>query len=380
MNDRQTELILIEGADGILAIGTDADLDEWQASAGQDAGEITRTGLGREARSAVGELLPLATELSTAFLPHGRNTDRAEVRLVTRGKDGRFTSSTRLNPMQLAQVARLNPKLILMQAAVHAVTSALAEIRESLDEVREGVDELLRAADADRLGDVYGRHRILLRMAGEVSDGRHLTTTDWQAVASLGPALEVGTERLRRHLISQLSTLGGDSAPRARARALKRLVDPGRVGDLLKLLVTAEESLALYQRLRLERTSHEEPGAIGQTVDSIRHILDENLVLDTRLAVELRRVLNEVAVLEPAEGWDLVSRRSLDRHRAALAAEVDEFLARRQAQAGQWELRDSANFRDALVHYREIADDLGRATRRGMAKGLGSLARRIDPS
>lgn len=373
------DLILVEGADGILAIGTDSALDDWEASAGA-AGQATRSAPDARARGLADELLPAAGEVATAFLGRRGGASDPEIRLITRGGDGRFTSAARLTPMQLAQLTRFDPRLIVMQAAVTAVSSALGEIRDSLDEVREGVDELLRAADAERLGDVYGRHRILHRMIRGLDGGHRLTTTDWEAVAPMGPGLQVGTEQLRRHLLAQLATVPTDASARARARALKRLVSTGRVGDLLKLLVTAEESLALYQRLRLERVHDREPEAVEQTVADIRRILDENLVLDLQLVTELRRVLNDVAVLRPSEGWDVMSRRSLDAHRAELADDVEEFLRHRQAQADQWELADSAKVRDAVEHYREKAGELGRATRRAAARGLDSLARRIDPS
>ncbi|AGF73129.1 hypothetical protein [Corynebacterium halotolerans] len=376
------DLILVEGADGILAIGTASQLDEWEASAGNSgAGRAIRSGNpDARTRELAGELLPAATEVATSFLRRRSASSSGEIRLLTRGADGRYTSSTLLSPAQLAGLTRLNPQLLVVQAAVTAVSSALGEIRESLDEVREGVEELLRAADAEQLGDVYGRHRILVRMVGDLADGHRLTTTDWEAIAGLGPGLEVGTEKLRRHLLGQLSTLTVDASPRARAKALRRMVGTGRMGDLLKLLVTAEETLALYQRLRLERVHDREPGAVEQTVASIRRILDENLVLDTQLAVELRRILNDVAVLRPAEGWDVLTRRSLDAHRAQLAADVEEFLSHRQAQAERWELADSARVRDAVHHYRGRAGAIGRAGRRGVAKGLNTLARRIDPT
>ncbi len=379
-DNRPRGLILVEGADGILAIGADSDLDEWEASAGT-ADQATRSVLpDTRARELAGELLPAVSDVATSFLRRRSSSTGPEIRLLTRGVDGRFTSSTRLSPGQLAQLTRFDPRLLVMQAAVAAVSSALGEIRDSLDEVREGVDELLRAADAERLGDVYGRHRILQRTVRNLDDGHRLTTTDWDAIAHLGPGLQVGTEKLRRHLLAQLSTISVDSSPRARAKALSRMVGGGRVGDLLKLLVTAEESLALYQRLRLERVHDREPEAIEQTVADIRRLLDENLVLDLQLVIELRRVLNDVAVLRPAEGWDVMSRRSLDTYRAELAADVDEFLRHREAQADRWELADSAKVRDAVDHYRGRAGELGRATRRAAAKRLDSLARRIDPS
>lgn len=376
--DAARELILVEGKEGVLAIGPTAAVEEWQASEG-----ITRnTRMNRSDKRIMAladSLLPDAVGAATVFLRKpGVKGSAGELRWVTRGANGQFTSNTLVNPVQLAGLA-VSPEMIVVQAAIQAVAQELGEIRETLDEVKEGVDELLRAADAERLGDVYGRRRILARMVTDLQEGHVLTTTDWEGVASQGPILEVGTEKLRRYLVTQLDGLSMGDSPRDRSKELKRLVDRGRVNNLLKLLVTAQESLALYQRVRLERVLDREPEAVDQTLSSISRILDENLRLDTNLAEEFRRVLNEAAVLHPSEGFDLFTRRSLDANRRVLAEVVEQFLRYREAQVEDWELADHAGFRDALGHFRNRGVDAINTGRRNAAKGLGAVVNRIEP-
>lgn len=376
--DAARELILVEGKEGILAIGPSAAVEEWQASEG--IARNTRMNRSDKRIMALADsLLPDAVGAATVFLPKpGVKGSAGELRWVTRGANGQFTSNTLVNPVQLAGRA-VSPEMIVVQAAIQAVAQELGEIRETLDEVKEGVDELLRAADAERLGDVYGRHRILARMVTDLQEGHVLTTTDWEGVASQGPILEVGTEKLRRYLVTQLDGLSMGDSPRDRSKELKRLVDRGRVNNLLKLLVTAQESLALYQRVRLERVLDREPEAVDQTLSSISRILDENLRLDTNLAEEFRRVLNEAAVLHPSEGFDLFTRRSLDANRRVLAEVVEQFLRYREAQVEDWELADHAGFRDALGHFRNRGVDAINTGRRNAAKGLGAVVNRIEP-
>ena len=376
--DAANDLVLVEGAEGILAIGPSDALQEWQASEGV-ARATLMTRPDNRILGLAGDLLPGVLQASAVFLPGtAAKTSSAELRRVTRGADGRYTSNTLVNPLELAVLAS-SPELIIVQAAIQAVTQELGEIRETLDEVKEGVDELLRAADAERLGDVYGRHRILVRMVTELQKGHVLTTTDWDAIASQGPILEVGTEKLRRYLLTQLDGLSAEDSPRDRAKELKRLVDRGRVGNLLKLLVTAQESLAMYQRVRLERVIDREPEALEQTLSSISRILDENLRLDTDLAEEFRRVLNQAAVLHPSEGFDLFTRRSLDANRRVLAEVVEQFLRYREAQSEDWELADHAGFKDAFGHFRNRGVDAINTGRRNAAKGLGAVVNRIEP-
>lgn len=376
--DAAKDLVLIEGAEGILAIGPSDALKEWQSS-----GNIARSTLMQRPDNRIlglaNDLLPGVVQTAAVFLPGpAGKSSSTELRRVTRGADGRYTSNTLVNPLELAAFAAA-PELIVVQAAIQAVSQELGEIRETLNEVKEGVDELLRAADAARLGDVYGRHRVLSRMVTELRDGHVLTTTDWDAVASQGPILEVGTEKLRHYLLSQLETLWVEDSPRERAKALKKMVDNGRVSDLLRLLVTAQESLALYQRVRLERVLDREPEALEQTVSSVSRILDENLTLDIELAEEFRRVLNEVAVLHPSEGFDLFTRRSLSASREILAEVVAEFLRYREAQVEEWELAEHAGFRDALGHFRDKGADAVNSGRRRAAQGLSAVVRRIEP-
>lgn len=381
------ELLLIENGDGILAIGSDESLDAWQASAG--AGGTARRpeapvslDLSRVARE-LPDLVDRSGVLHSRFLrgvpsvsaPSGQGVP--ELRLLTRDATGRFTSNTLVDSRVLAAI---NPQFLLISAVLEVALSELGEIRRELEDVREGVNELLHRANAEKLGDVYGRNVVLRRMVHAINSGDRLSTADWESIAAMGPELQIGTEKLRRYIDLSLVELNAGDSPAKRARKLGRLLDTGRFIDHLKLLVVAEESLALYHRLRLERVRSTEDEALGQTVRSITAILEANLEADLKLGADIRQVLDDVAVLHSHEGFDVINRRRLSTLRAELRSATEEFMAHRSGQAEQWELSPMPGARDALRYYRARAHDTQDNARTLTARGLEALAARIRPT
>ena len=59
---------------------------------------------------------------------------------------------------------------------------------------------LLALANATVIGDVLGHHLHLQRLVRTLDETGALPTADWEAVAPLGPTLEVVVERLRAHV------------------------------------------------------------------------------------------------------------------------------------------------------------------------------------
>lgn len=334
------DLVRIDTVDGTLVLGDDLALDEWAQSAGEPVSPASvPDNLAREIAGAIE-----ASQVAARFIKRSDSNKTTELRKITRGPDGRFVSNNLVVPLA-------NPELVVLQTAVEVVAVALDDIRAAVGEVSEDVAELLRIVRAEQLGEVYAQARLLHRMIDEVAHGKSLTTTDWESIAHLGPGLESGAEVLRRQLIGYLRE--ADSAAEAsaseRAAYLERLSTRARIGDLLKLLVVTQAALYDFQRLRLVRTRDTEPEHLEQTMDSVREIVDSNLVLDDAVADGLLAVLNDVGVLRPSEGWKVPVRRKLDKHRAEVAEEVFRFLDARQDQATEWELARNPGVRDAVA-------------------------------
>lgn len=375
------ELMLVEGAEGILAIGTKETLDEWQNSAGAEVQTRQPEGLNLSPITAgIPQLTSLGSAVPHRFLPSRPGqispTQTAEIRRITRGPDGKFLKNELLAP---TLPLGLTPQTILIHAAIEVLTESLAEIREELEEVKEGVEELLRQAEADRLGDIYGHNKVLRRVTQGLNRGDTLTSADWDALASMGPNLQIGTEKLRAYLASSIRDLDYGSPPSRRVRQLQKFMESGRFVDQLKLLVVAEESLALYQRIRLERVRNTEPESIEQTVRGIQHILAVNVEADMEVATQLNRMLNEFAVLRPAEGLEFLTRRRMDKLRAQLHETASEFVSHRAGQVDDWSMGESARIKDAFNHYKGVLDGARRKTLQVTATGLSHVAQKIDP-
>ncbi|MGP6173826.1 hypothetical protein [Corynebacterium sp. A21] len=380
--DNDKDLVLVEGAEGILAIGTEASLKMWQHSVG--SGVQTRTPEGLDL-TAFSQLLSLGQAVPSRFLPSlpgrtsagtGSSGREPEIRRLVFGKDGRIQSSELLNPTLFLT---LDPKLILVQAAIEVFAQSLAEIREELEEVKEGVQELLKQSEAARLGDIYGRNKVLRRVIQGLNLGESLSSADWDGLASMGPDLQIGTEKLRSYLEGSLRELDYEASPTKRVRQLQKFMESGRFVDHLKLLVVAEESLALYHRIRLERVRRTEPEAMDQTVRSIQLVLENNIDDDMSVAHQLSRMLSEFAVLRPAEGLDVRNRRRMDKLRAQLHDAAREFVRHRAGQAEDWSLAESARVKDAFNHYLGVLNGARRKTLQATADGLSSIAKKIEP-
>lgn len=387
--DNDKDLVLVAGAEGILAIGTEDSLDEWQSSLG--TGVQTRMPEGLEL-SAFAQLFSLGQAVPSRFLPASPGKNPAETRARTSGrepeirrlvfgKDGRIQSSELLDPKLLDPTLflKLDPKLLLVQAAIEVFAQSLAEIREELEEVREGVQELLRQSEADKLGDIYGRNKVLRRVIRGLNRGESLSTADWDGLASMGPDLQIGTEKLRSYLEVCLRDLDYGASPTKRVKQLQKFMESGRFLDHLRLLVVAEESLALYHRIRLERVRRTEPEAIAQTVRSVQLVLESNVEDDMSVARQLSRMLSEFAVLRPAEGLDVFNRRRMDKLRGRLDDAAREFVQHRAGQAEDWSLTESARVKDAFNHYLGVLNGARRKSLQFTADGLSTLAKKIEP-
>lgn len=375
------ELVRIDSVDGTLILGDEKELSDWALSAGEAVAPAT---VPANLVSQFAPLLGAGEQVLSAavYVKRPGAAESTEVRKITRGTDGRYVTSELVRPWaQIGNLAKVNPKALVLQAAVEAVSSAMGEIREAVGVVSDGVDELLRSAHAAQLGEIYARARMLRRMIDRVAGGKALTTTDWEAIQHLGPDLESGAEQLRRHLLGYLrdaDTLAGATA-NERADYLARLATRSRVGDLLKLLVVAQSALYDYQRLRLVRVEDTEPHHLEQTMEDVREILHHNVILDDAVATGFLRILNEVGVLTPGEGWKVPVRRKLDKYRTQVAEDVVAFMEARQEQASDWELAVNPGLREAVDFHRQKIVEWSNKARAATARSLKEISEKIEP-
>lgn len=251
-------------------------------------------------------------------------------------------------------------QLIAVQVALK---TAVASVEAAVQRVEGSVEQVLTIAEASRVGDVVGHHASLSRLVHALEATGSLPSADWESVAGLGPSLEVGVERLREHLKRTLKGFDDEKA------YLHRAMDENRLGESLQLLVVAEQSLYLWQRLRIARVAATEPDHLGSVTDSARRMLAEHLERDGELLVHARAELASYTAIKPLEIVRRMSSRTLKRDMPALRQDLDDFAVARRSQVVGWVEHEDPSIGDALAELGSRAKLVG-----GAAKALGSRA------
>lgn len=297
-------------------------------------------------------------------------------RMTRSAASGKILANPRVAIPPTVGAAAFPPAAVALVGVQLALSQMSEQINARLDVIKDKVDAVLNLASAQLLGDVYGHQRLLKRKLEEIDDGSALTDTDWSSIASLGTDLEVGVERLRQHAVRTLLTMNANDDADKRAEHLKKAVTDGRLCETLQLLLVAQQSLYMWQRLRLERVSTAEPDFIGQTTASARTTLREQLGADRELADKLRRTIDSYAFLRVSEVHRQLSGRTLTKYRAPLAEMVDKFIEIRGLQVDSWIGTRHATVREAVD---AAASNVAQVTRRGRKQLADWIAPKEDP-
>ncbi|MGW5314368.1 hypothetical protein [Nocardia thailandica] len=296
--------------------------------------------------------------------PKGQVTYHRMVRV-----SGKIVSNARVAAPAVTPVAPAVLAVIALEATVRGM---FEQIADQLEAIEDKVDEILRLASAERIGDVYGHHRLLARRVQALAAGDALTATDWSSVAALGADLEVGVERLRAHAIKQLETLDPAASPGKRADQLDAMLTKNRLGETLRLLVVAQKSLFLWQQLRLEQVRIAEPEHLEQTVAGARSTVHEQYCADLELVRRLREVVDSHAVLRTFEAHHKFAARTMTKRRQELAVLLSEFAKARNLQLTDWVGGEHASLSDAFALVRTRTGAL-------VTSGRKQLAAWIEP-
>ncbi|MCH9733552.1 MAG: hypothetical protein K0U78_03210 [Actinomycetia bacterium] len=275
-------------------------------------------------------------------------------RMMTRGTDGAFLQQLQWAPTQIAPPQMLAVQLIATQLALKA---AITDVEEAVRRVEGKVDSLLNLAQASRAGDVLGNH-LSIRRATDFLD-RHgvLPDADWEALAGLGPALNVTVEQLRNHVMRVLDSFDSALPVQDRAAKLSAAVDEKQFGETLSLLVVAEDSLYRWQLLRLARVGDKEPQHRQRVIDDLNELIRHQLVEDGALYREARNLLDDFAKPERIEGFRVRSVRKLAKYRSLLRDELDRFAQARRHQVEEWSHLETPSMLDAAAAVVDAVSD-----------------------
>lgn len=222
-------------------------------------------------------------------------------RMMTRGSDGLFLEQLQWAPANIAPPQMLAMQLIATQLALKA---AIADVAEAVRRVEGKVDSILNLAQASRAGDVLGTHLSIRRATDFLDKHGVLPDADWEALAGLGPNLNVTVEKLRNYAARILDSFNPELPVQDRAAKLSAAVDNQQLGETLSLLVVAEDSLYRWQLLRLARIDDKEPQHRQRVIDDlndlIRHQLAEQPAIGKHVAgMSQRRSHREVGQVGP---------------------------------------------------------------------------------
>lgn len=289
-------------------------------------------------------------------------------RMTTRTADGTFLQQLQWAPASVGPTQMMSLQMVAIQVALKA---AIAEVEEAVRRVEGKVEEVLQLAEASRAGDVLGTHLTLRRAVEFLEKHGSLPDADWDAVAGLGPTLNVTVEQLRGHVTRVLDSFDKELPVQDRADKLRRAVDGNRLGETLSLLVVAEESLYKWQRLRLARVEATEPQHLQRVIDDARELLTHQLAEDGNLYRSAKELLDHFAKPEAIEGFRFFSVRELSKQRSKLREELDRFAEARRHQVEEWEAVDTPSVLDAASAVVDAA--MGSASKALGAAGQGLI-------
>jgi hypothetical protein len=265
-------------------------------------------------------------------------------RMMTRGDNGLFLQQLQWAPTPIAPPQMLAVQLIATQLALK---SAIADVETAVHRVEGKVESVLNIAQATRAGDVLGNHLSIRRATDFLDKHGELPDADWDALAGLGPALNVTVEQLRNHVSRVLDSFEPNRPVQERAAKLRAAVEEKQLGETLSLLVVAEDALYRWQLLRLARIGGKEPQHRQRVSDDLNELIRHQLVEDGKLYREAKSLLDDFAKPAPIEGFRFQKVRELAEYRSTLRDELDRFATARRHQIEQWSNPDTPNVLDA---------------------------------
>lgn len=265
-------------------------------------------------------------------------------RMMTRGDNGLFLQQLQWAPTQIAPTQMLAVQLIATQLALK---TAVADVEKAVRRVEGKVESVLNIAQATRAGDVLGNHLSIRRATDFLEKHESLPDADWDALAGLGPTLNVTVEQLRNHVSRILNSFELNLPIQDRAAKLRAAVEEKQLGETLSLLVIAEDALYRWQLLRLARVGEKEPQHRQRVIDDLNELIRHQIAEDGKLYREAKELLDDFAKPAAIEGFRFQKVRELAKYRSALREELDRFAAARRHQVEEWSNVETPGVLDA---------------------------------
>lgn len=265
-------------------------------------------------------------------------------RMTTLGPDNKFVQQLQWRPTTMGPQTLLSAQMVAVQLALK---SAIAEVEDAVRRVEGKVEQVLHLANAERAGDVLGTNAIVNRKVTYLEKHGSLPDADWDAVAGLGPALNITIEQLRNHVNRVLDSLTPELPVQDRAEKLQAVVGNSLIGETLSLLVVAEESLYKWQRVRLARIEATQPDHLPHAIEDARELLMHHLSEDAKVFQQARQAIDAVAKTDAIDGFRFMSVKQLAHDRNELMMDLNAFARARHNQVDVWTALEAPGIRDA---------------------------------
>ena len=195
--------------------------------------------------------------------------------------------------------------------ATVALRAAIQEVQKAVERVEGKVDDLVALTKADTIADVLANHRVLADyVTAWIGPARFRASTGTRS-PGLARTREGDRKAPSLCALAASTTSPTHRAPRTR-QGLHEMADDSRLGEVLQLLVVAEDSHYLWQRLRIERSRTSDPDQVAEIVESARRQLREDLKADVEFVRGLQEWLVEYGKLKPLEIHRILSRNKLE--------------------------------------------------------------------
>ncbi|QWC84570.1 hypothetical protein KLP28_13485 [Nocardioidaceae bacterium] len=233
---------------------------------------------------------------------------------VTRGyfknEQGHFAGDLTFNEVSLAA----DQALALQAAATSmALRTAIRDVQRAVEEVADRVESVDRRLRARLEGDIVGSYRLLHEISEQARSRGRLPSADWETVAPLRSQIYRDLSTLRSMVRAEMAALTADVRLPKRAKMLTDYVEEaGSVGDVLRLILVAEQALHLHHFLRVQRIRHQEPDHVEDALKDARTSLAAQRAADEELTSDMLAAIERSRVVKPLEVHHVLSKATLD--------------------------------------------------------------------
>ena len=276
--------------------------------------------------------------------------------------------------------------LALQTAATSmALRTAIADVQAAVERVEDRVEDVQRRLRAKQIGEIIGTHRHLERVVRSARERGVLLDADWESVTSVRVALYRALEEMREFVRSQAADIDPRARLSKRESKLDDFLEAGGGRDVLDLILVAEQSLLLFEHLRLIRIQSTQPDHLESAVAEARGALDEERSLNQELVATVMSAVDELRKVAPLEIHRFISAREMRQTATDIHISLASFSHAVRLPAPELVLLEHPTLATARDEVRSRATVIGRTAKQlgaasaetgaGLLKGARSKAR-----